>query len=86
MTRKLALLAASATLIVIALPDSATAEQIEPARVEVVYAEPVPNDRFPNRTYFELSDGSTYRFVTYRACTKSDLPTRVCKTVFWYAR
>ena len=56
-------------------------------RVEVTYAEPVPTDRFPNRHYFETNDGAAYRYGTYGICTRAgDVPNRVCRTVFWYAR
>lgn len=56
-------------------------------RVEVRYAEPFPTKRHPNRHYFEMNDGSTFRFKGNRACEQADLvPDRVCHTVFWYAR
>ncbi len=71
---------------------AANAGQIEApdrsmSRVDVTYAEPVPTNRFPSRTYFETNDGAAYRYVTYGSCARSDtVPNRVCQTVFWYAR
>jgi len=55
--------------------------------LQVTYAEPIPSDRFHSRHYFELNDGSAWRYPNYRACARWDrLPNRICKTVFWYAR
>ena len=72
--------------------EEASADQIEPTtsdvvKVNVVYAEPMPTHDTPNRQYFETNDGASYRYVGYRACVRDGaVPTRVCRTVFWYAR
>jgi hypothetical protein len=91
MIRKLALLAASATLLGITSPANAT--QLEGPDREVInglsvqYNEFIPSRQYPNRRYFELNDGSAWRYLHYGACAKADrLPNRICKTVFWYAR
>lgn len=84
-------LAASAALLFLSA-GPAVAGQIEEAdrtveRLEVRYAEPVPTKRHPYRAYFELNDGSSFRYLNSRVCMAGDkVPDRICKTVFWYAR
>lgn len=83
-------LAATAAVLFLSAP--AHAVQVESPvrtvdRLEVVYAEPVPTPRHPYRQYFELNDGSAWRYLNSRVCQQADdVPDRICKTVFWYAR
>lgn len=83
---------ALAASLVLSLADAAAAVQVEEAdrtveRLEVRYVEPVPTKRFPHRAYFELNDGSSWRYLNSRICIQADkVPNRICKTVFWYAR
>lgn len=83
---------ALAASLVLSLADAAAAVQVEQAdrtvqRLEVRYAEPVPTKRHPYRAYFELNDGSAWRYLNSRVCMDADkVPDRICKTVFWYAR
>lgn len=56
-------------------------------RVAVRYVEPVPTVAHPWRVYFETNDGGTYRYFNSLLCISADdVPDRICRTVFWYAR
>lgn len=73
------------------LPDADAARIEAPdrevERIEVTYAEWVGTDKHPNRHYFETNDGATYRYKGHAACADAhEVPVRICRTVFWYAR
>lgn len=55
--------------------------------LELRYAEPVPTKRHPNKVYFELNNGSAYRYVNSRVCRQAnDVPNWICADVYWYAK
>jgi hypothetical protein len=86
---KIALTTVAALLFLSAPAHAGQVEQADRTveRLEVRYAEPVPTKRHPYRAYFELNDGSSFRYLNSRVCMAGDkVPDRICKTVFWYAR
>lgn len=56
-------------------------------RPVLTYAEAVGTARHPHRVYFELNDGSTYRYINYRICVQSaDVFAMICVRAFAEAR
>jgi len=77
----LVLMAARASAVVVEQPDRTV------KYLELRYAEPVPTKRLPHRVYFELNDGSAYRYPNSRVCLQAnDVPNWICADVYWYAR
>lgn len=55
----------------------------EVKRPVLTYAEPMPTARHPHRVYFELTDGSAYRYVNYRVCIQAaDVYGMICVRAF----
>jgi len=77
----LLLMAVKASAVVVEQPDRTV------KHLELRYAEPVPTKRHPHRVYFELNDGSAYRYLNSRVCLQAnDVPNWICADVYWYAR
>ena len=53
----------------------------------MTYVEYTGSARYPSRHYFETNDGAAYRYKGHAACVNAhEVPLRICRRVFTYAR